>query len=328
MLAAIDEIISALDSGIPAVASPCIRKAFSCFDPEALADDPDVGPADLDRIIEGLSAADLPTFQRARKAVLAHEQAWLGFKIVTDPAVVCDSTDTDVAGFSGEGQGSADALSGVFFATEDKQIVFAREYSPRDRKQMLDITRGPHMHNNQYAGVAWVSQGLEPTGRVIMFGAGDVSVALESIAQMLGFETAVIDYDPNYLNETRFPRSERLLIDDFTKLGDASCTLAGDLNVSSEDYLCVLTRGHMHDPEAIAWAVGTEAGYVGMMGNPMKNERVFELAAAQGIDPRLFEAERLHAPIGLRLGGKTPAEIALQTAIQIIDIRQKRPGRG
>ena len=316
IIAALDEIIIALEAGAPLPVSDAIKTAFYCFDPEALADDPDIEPVDLARILDTLTAEDLPTFQRAREAISTREQAWLGFKIVTDPAVICDSVDTAVVGIAGEGQGSADVLPGVFFTTEDRQIVFGREYSPRDRKQMLDITRGPHMHNNQYAGVAWTSIDLEPQGRVVMFGAGNVSSHLETIAQLVGFETIVIDYDENYINELRFPHSTRMVVPSFDEIDG--------LEIGFDDYLCILTRGHMHDPEVLAYAVDTSAGYIGMMGNPMKNEHVYDLLVERGIDRSLFAKDRFFAPIGVRFGGKTPPELAMSIAAQLVQVRNDR----
>ena len=317
LLTALDEIISALAAGCVPQISDAILQAFTCFDPAVLADDPDINPEDLILILNALTIDDLATFKRARTAVENHEQAWLGFKVVTDPAVACDSSDTAVMGIIGEGQGSADALPGVFFAAVDRQIVFGRQYSVRDRKQMLDITRGPHMHNRQYAGLAWTSLDLEPTSRVIMLGAGDVSAQLEITARLVGFETLVIDYDESYLSEIRFPHSERVLIPSFDEMPD--------LGITFDDYLCVLTRGHMYDPEALIYALQTPAGYIGMMGCASKNECVFSLAAQRGIDPAAFEDSRLHAPIGFKgVGGKTPPELAINITSQLIQIRNDR----
>ena len=317
LVAALAEIISALKAETKPTMSDAVATAFSCFSPEALAEDPDIKPTDLIRILNMLTIGDLPTFERALAAVTNREQAWIGFKIVTDASVACDSTDTEVTGFSGEGKGSADALAGVFFASEGKEIVFSRTYSARDRKQMLDITRGPHMHNRQYAGLAWTSQSLEPRQRVIMFGAGDVSSQLEIVARLVGFETIVIDDDANYLSEERFPNSQRVLVPSFNEIGD--------LEVGFDDYLCVLTRGHMYDPEALTYAVSTPAGYIGMMGTPLKNERVYELAEQKGVDPELFKAERLFAPIGFKfIGDKSPAGLAVSIVAQLLQVRSDR----
>jgi len=316
---AIQAIITDLAAGQKVLPTQEIQRAFYCFAPQALADDPDISPDDLAAVLAQLTSADIPVFQSALDAIASNRQAWLAFKIVTDPSLALDSTDNSGWNFNGPGQGSADALPAVFFTTAGKEVACSRPFSDRDRKQALDITRGPHMHNRQYAGVAWTSIALEPSGRVLMLGAGDVSVQLEKLALLCDFAPVVADYDPEYLNEARFPGSQRVLLEAFSQTGPLEA-----LQVNKHDYVCILTRGHMYDTEAIVWALGTAAGYIGMMGNPMKNERVLELAQQAGVPEADIGAERLHAPIGFKFGGKTPPELAVRIVAQLIQVRNDR----
>jgi xanthine dehydrogenase accessory factor len=287
---------------------------FYCFDAKALEGNPDVSPDSLAVILDSLGPADLPTFEAALAKLDAGETAWLGFKVVTDPSRVLDSEDTAVVGMSGAGQGSADAQHGVFVASEDKQIVFSRPYSKRDTFQMLDITRGPHMHNEQYAGVAWLSIPLKRGGIAYIFGAGEVTHFIERMARDCDFETVVLDDDPAYLNAERLPLSRRILIDTFADIPD--------LGVTADDFVLVLTRGHMHDPEALIYGVQTDAHYVGMMGCLEKNGRVFDLAEKKGVAREKLEAT--HTPIGLKFGAKTPAELALCIVAELVSVRYER----
>jgi xanthine dehydrogenase accessory factor len=285
-----------------------------CFTAKALEGNPGVSPDDLDRVLDTLGPEDLPTFEAALEKLDAGAVAWLGFKIVTDPALALDSEDTEVVGMVGSGEGSADARCGVFLATEDKEIAFSRPYSKRDSFQMLDITRGPHMHNEQYAGVAWLSLPLVGNGVVYVFGAGEIAHFIEGMARDCDFETVVIDDDASYLNEERLPLSRRVLIESFTDIPD--------LGITPMDYVLVLTRGHMYDPEVLAYGLSTGAQYVGMMGCLEKNERVFSFAEARGIS-----RERLgtvYAPIGLKFGAKTPAELALCIVAELVKVRYER----
>jgi xanthine dehydrogenase accessory factor len=282
-----------------------------CFTAQALEGNPAVSPSDLGRVLDSLGPADLPTFAAALEALDAGEVAWLGFKLVTDPVLALNSADTEVVGITGEGEGSADAQCGVFVVGADGRIVFSRPYSKRDGFQMLDATSGPRMHNEQYAGVAWLSLPLERTGTVYVLGAGEVAHFIERMAQDCDFETVVIDYDAAYLNAERLPHSRRVLIGSFADIPD--------LGITEEDYVLVLTRGHMYDPEALVYGIRTGAHYVGMMGCAQKNERVFALAEAQGISRE--ELDATHTPIGLRFGAKTPAELALCIVAELVQVR-------
>ncbi len=316
MRALLERMIAALEAGeMPVVAPDEIR----CFSAAELAGDPNVSPDSLRGVLTALTADDIPTLERAVRAIDEGEQAWLGFKIVTDPDAAVRSEDTDVVAFRGEG--SADGLPGVFVVIDtptgdrrDATLVFSRHASERDRLQMFDVTRGPAMHDEQYAGVAWKSVPLFATDRVFILGAGTVSAELEKVARMVGFETVAVDYDPEYLNAERFPQSERVLIDSFEDIPD--------LGIGPDSYVCVLTRGHMYDPEALVYAISTGAGYVGMMGCAEKNERVFSLLEAAGHDRAALEAT--HTPIGLKFGAKSAPELAICIVAELIQVRRAR----
>ena len=311
-----ERIAGALRAGKTPVVAP---EEIPCFTPAALHGDPNVSPDSLRQVLEALTDADVTTLDRAIAAIDANERAWLGFKIVTDPAAALDSEDTDVVALRGKGMGSADARPGIFLVVNptlgrDAEVVFSRPPSKRDWFQMLDVTRGPSMHDEQYAGVAWKAVPLFHRERVFLLGAGTVSAEVERVANMVEFETLVVDHDPAYLNHERFPLSTRVLIDGFDAIPD--------LGITPEDYVCVLTRGHMYDPQALVYAIRSGAQYVGMMGAAEKNERVFELAQREHIDRATLEAT--HTPIGLRFGAKTPTELAMAVVAELIQVRHER----
>ncbi|MFT3913110.1 MAG: XdhC family protein [Anaeromyxobacteraceae bacterium] len=310
-----ERMIAALRAGAVPAVSP---DELPCFTAEALAGDPNVRPAMLAGVLAALGPDDVPTLVRALMAIDRNERAWLGFKIVTDPAKATDSEDTDVVAFRGKGQGSADARSGLFVVVNptlgrDAEIVFSRRYSQRDWLQIVDCTRGPHMHDEQYAGVYWKSAALFRQERVFLLGASPVAAQVARVAGMVDFLTVAVDDDPAYLNPERFPASERVLVPGWDRLPD--------LGIGPDDHVCVLTRGHMHDPEALVYAVRSGAGYVGMMGAAEKNARVFELAEQHV--PRA-QLEATHTPIGLRFGARTPVELAMSVVAELIQVRDHR----
>ena len=284
------------------------------FSEEATAGNEHLSPVDLDRIIAGLTEADIPTFERALRAIDEGDLAWLGFKVVYDAEEAMANTDNEVTKKYGD-VGSADGESLVFFCNDAKEIVASREPSPRDLFQMKDVTRGPSMHNEQFEGLTWASVALFEPVRVWLLGASDVACELAKLARHVGFEVVVVDHDPAYLNETRFPDSERILLDgaDFAGL-DA-------LTANSSDYVCVLTRGHMFDPESCLWALRNDAHYVGMMGCAGKNDTVYNLVTSNGMTDEQWA--RVKRPIGLKFGAKTPAELAIAIVAELIDVRYR-----
>ena len=122
---------------------------FPAFSEEATAGDPHIGPEMLQAIAATLTEADIPTFERALRAMDEGDLAWLGFKVVYDAAAAQGNVDNEVTKKYGE-QGSADGEPLVFFCNDAKEIVASRELSPRDTFQAKDVTRGPSMHNDQF----------------------------------------------------------------------------------------------------------------------------------------------------------------------------------
>lgn len=285
---------------------------FTAFSPEATAGNEHLSPADLDAIARSLGQADIPTFERAIQAMDEGDLAWLGFKIVYDPAEAQANTDNEVTKKYGD-VGSADGESMVFFCNDAKEIVSPREPSPRDIFQMKDVTRGPSMHNEQFEGLTWASEPLFGKTRVWLLGASDVAVELAKLADHVGFHVIAVDYDPAYINEERFPEVERILLHggNFDELAN--------MPARPEDYVCVLTRGHMFDPQGCIWACENDVHYVGMMGCAGKNSTVHDLVIDAGITEE--DWDRIKRPIGLKFGAKTPAELAIAIVAELIDVR-------
>lgn len=284
------------------------------FSEAATAGDPHIGPAALAAITAALTEADIPTFERALRALDEGDLAWLGFKVVYDAAAAVGNVDNEVTKKYGE-VGSADGESLVFFCSDAKEIVASRSLSPRDMFQAKDVTRGPSMHNDQFDGLTWASEPLFGKVRVWLLGASDAAVEVAALADHVGFHVIAVDYDEAFLNAERFPAAERILLH-----GGTFDELA-NMPARPDDYVCVLTRGHMFDPEGCIWALQNGVHYVGMMGCAGKNATVHDLVVAAGIAEA--DWERVKRPIGLKFGAKTPAELAIAIVAELVDVRYR-----
>ena len=288
---------------------------FPCFSAEALAGNNHVAPEYLGTIAKSLTEADVPTFERAIRAIDEHDLAWLGFKVVYSAEEAVSNTDNEVTKKYGD-QGSADGEPLVFFCNDAKEIVSSRTPSARDVFQMKDVTRGPSMHNEQFEGLTWRSVALFDQVKVWLLGASDVASELSALATHVGFKVTVVDYDPAYISEERFPDATRIVLPGANFDGLASYEAAPG------DYVCVLTRGHMFDPDSCVWAVKHGVHYVGMMGCKGKNSTVHDLVIARGATEAQWES--IKRPIGLKFGAKTPAELAIAIVAELVDVRYKQ----
>lgn len=163
-------------------------------------------------------------------------------------------------------------------------------------------------------------QALQRRPTVFIFGGGHVGLALARLAPTAGMRVAVIDDRPEFCNRERFPMADELHVRDFSAAVDG-------LAIDAVAYAVVMTRGHKWDREVVAQVLRTEAGYIGMIGSRRKIALTWEALKAEGFAEA--ELARVHAPIGLDIGGDTPGEIAISILAELIMARRKGgTGRG
>jgi xanthine dehydrogenase accessory factor len=312
----IKDVLARIIADLQAGRTPSLTPTdFPCFSAQATEGNSHVDPSYLDVIAAGLSADDIPTFERALRALDEGDLAWLGFKIVYDADEAQRNTDNEVTKKYGD-VGSADGEPLVFFCNDAKELAASRPYSPRDMFQMKDVTRGPSMHNEQFEGLTWASVPLFDQVHVWLLGASDAASEVAALADHVGFAVTVVDYDPAYVSEQRFPAAKRIV------LPGGNFDALDTLSAAPDDYVCVLTRGHMFDPEGCVWATKHHVHYVGMMGCAGKNDRVHELVLSSGATEE--DWERVKRPIGLKFGAKTPAELAIAIVAELVDVRYRQ----
>jgi xanthine dehydrogenase accessory factor len=154
---------------------------------------------------------------------------------------------------------------------------------------------------------------LEPTQRVCsayFFGAGHVAQATATVAAMVGFRVSVSDDRKAYANRERFPDSHEVRV-----IADFAHAFSG-LSVGRDDYIVILTRGHLHDKTVLAQALKTDAGYIGMIGSRKKRDTIYGALLKEGFSQA--DIDRVHSPIGLSIGAETPEEIAVSIVAEMI----------
>ena len=155
-----------------------------------------------------------------------------------------------------------------------------------------------------------------PLPTLYIFGGGHVSIALAQAAHTAGFAVAVIDDRESFANAQRFPMAQEI----YTTYEQAF----ERIKPNASSYLVIVTRGHKDDMRVLAWAVGTEARYIGMIGSKRKVLSVYKALDREGITAEKFE--RVHAPVGLEIGALTPQEIAISITAELIAVRRNAAG--
>lgn len=151
--------------------------------------------------------------------------------------------------------------------------------------------------------------------RLVCIGAVHISACLASMAQAAGYSVTVIDPRAAFLAPDRFPEDVELVRawpqEAFARM-----------DISPETAICVLTHDAKIDEPALACALETDAFYIGCLGSAKTLGKRAKSLVAQGVDPAQFR--RVHGPIGLYIGGRTPGEIAVSVLAQIQSVRHGR----
>jgi xanthine dehydrogenase accessory factor len=153
-----------------------------------------------------------------------------------------------------------------------------------------------------------------PAPRLIVVGAVHIAQALLPMAELAGFQVHLIDPREAFGADNRFPG-----IDVIRQWPDQACE---SLSPDSSTAVVTLSHDPKIDEPALQIALASEAFYVGALGSRKTHAARMERLSALGIDAEVLT--RIHAPIGLALGGREPAEIAVSILAQIIETRYQR----
>jgi len=157
---------------------------------------------------------------------------------------------------------------------------------------------------------------------LIIVGAGHIAVPLAAIAKINDFEVSVIDDRGQYAHPARFPTADRVIAGPFR--AELQKLRGGKAAFDNHTYLVMVTRGHQYDVESLLEVLDDPVAYIGMIGSQRRVRAVFELLEReQGIAPEKFD--RVYAPIGIDIGARTPAEIAVCIMAEIINVLRSGP---
>jgi xanthine dehydrogenase accessory factor len=158
-----------------------------------------------------------------------------------------------------------------------------------------------------------------PLPKLIVVGAVHVAVHLVYFAQRLGFHTIVLDARAAFATKERFPHADELVL-------DWPADALARMRLHDSTYLVFLTHDPKLDDPALAISLRSPARYVGALGSKRTHAQRIERLRELGLDEP--QISRIHAPIGLDLGGRKPEEVALAIAAELVMARhgKARPG--
>ena len=157
------------------------------------------------------------------------------------------------------------------------------------------------------------------TPKMIICGAGHVSMPIIRMGKMLGFMVTVIEDRPKFADHARAAGADQVLCEPFA---DGLSKIRGD----SDSWFIIVTRGHRYDTECLEAILRKPYAYVGMMGSRRRVAIVKDQLEAKGVCRETLDG--VHTPIGLKIGAETPEEIAVSVMAEIIQVKNAGSGKG
>ncbi|MEU0195507.1 XdhC/CoxI family protein [Streptomyces afghaniensis] len=153
--------------------------------------------------------------------------------------------------------------------------------------------------------------------RMLVFGAVDFAAALSRAGTFLGYQVTVCDARPVFATQARFPHADEVVVDWPHRYLEHT-------TVDARTAICVLTHDAKFDIPLLRHALDLPVGYIGAMGSRRTHDERLRLLREAGVAEE--QLTRLHSPIGLDLGARTPEETAISITAEIISHTNQATG--
>ena len=235
-------------------------------------------------------------YPQLRSRIERRQSVGLATRLDTGESLMVDEHKTQgTLGDPGLDRRAAEEIRGMFNADQAKRI--ALPVGDADADVFLQ---------------AWA-----PPPRLVIFGATHVAVALSALAQVLGYQIVVADAREVFANEERFPNIDQLIV-------GWPDEVVEQLEPDSATAVVILTHDPKFEDPLLPKVLQSKAGYIGAMGSRSTNRTRVEKLQAAGFGED--QIARIHAPIGLDIGGKSPEEMALAILAEMVAVRNGKRG--
>ena len=157
-------------------------------------------------------------------------------------------------------------------------------------------------------GVRAFLEVIAPPALLLVVGASHVAMPLTTLARTLGYHTVVMDGRPRFATRERFPDVDEL------RIGIPS-EMIREYALTSSAALVLVAHDYKYDLPVLRHALGTDIGYIGMLGSSRRGATILKFLADEGVGDA--QLKRVRVPIGLDLGARSAPEIALAILAEI-----------
>lgn len=215
-----------------------------------------------------------------------------------------------------EADGACGTIGGGELERRVVEAVQARDIA-RPERLRYDLGGNPTGESTGMAcggGVEVLVEPLFAPDRLYIAGGGHCGVELSALARRVGFHVTVIDDRPAWASREKHPGAHAVVCVPYPEAGR-------QIGFSDRAYVVIMTHGHEHDEQVLRQCLRRPLRYLGMLGSEAKVRACFQRLRAEGYADE--ELGRVRAPVGLPIGSRTPAEIAVSIAAQLVAVRNE-----
>lgn len=203
--------------------------------------------------------------------------------------------------------------TGMVESTIDAKIKnWVEEFVPQYIHSDLSCEIEPNL--DDYKGMRLFIDVVNPLPLLVIVGGAHITIPLGKLAKQLSYRTTVIDPRRAFATEERFPEVDQLI--------QAWPQEAfKQLTITHNTAIAILSHDPKIDDPAIKIALDSPAFYIGALGSRLTHQKRCQRLLKNGVSAS--QIKRIHSPIGINLGDRTPEEIALSILAEIVQVRYK-----
>jgi len=186
----------------------------------------------------------------------------------------------------------------------------------RDAQRAMPL-ESPDASRRAYGDTEVFIDVFAPKPKLIIFGGVHTAIPLTQFAQALGFRVTIVDGRSRFATRERFPTADGIIV-------AWPEEAIARMKIDSSTYIAILTHDPKFDIPALKALSTTNPRYVGSMGSHETRQQHFAELRAAGVSEEFLS--RVHGPIGLDLGARTPEEMALAILAEIVAVRYGKTG--
>jgi len=160
---------------------------------------------------------------------------------------------------------------------------------------------------------------ISPPISLVIVGAGNDAIPLQSIAETLGWEVIIVDGRHTYAKIERFSSACQIIVSKPEKVLE-------QIPIDEKTVFVLMTHNYNYDYAILKALLGKNVPYIGALGPKKKLDNMITDLKAENIFLNEKQKNILYGPVGLELGAETPAEIALSITAEIMSVMNNKKG--